>query len=205
MLNASFDDFPYEYWKNTVANAYHCGSTEESYFAVDCLIKVDRPLSAIDCLYRILRSDKVVDSSKVAVALLQWIKTTEYFKRFDINSFNELVNYLQNDDTVSDDDLMKIEWEYLPIINSGANDSLQPRVLEKKLANEPSFFCKIIRYAYRAKFQEEKNELSEIEKNIAKKSCYLLGEWSKVPGIDAEGNFDANAFNNWFNLVQKKM
>lgn len=202
MLKTSFDDFPYEYWKNTIANAYHCDSTEEIYFAVDCLIKVDRPVSAIDCLSRILHIDKVVDSSKVAVALLQSIKTTEDVKRFDIHSFNELVQYLQNDDTVSDDDLVKIEWAYLPIINRGANDSLQPQVLEKKLANEPGFFCEIIRYAYRSKFQKEKNELSESEKNIAKNSRYLLDEWSKIPGIDAEGKFDVNAFNNWFNLVQ---
>ncbi|MEK0161033.1 hypothetical protein WLQ65_18155 [Pseudoalteromonas piscicida] len=201
-LNTSFDDFPYEYWKNTVVNAYHCGSTEEIYFAIDCLIKVDRPVSAIDCLSRILHSDKVVDSNVVAVALLQSIKTTEDVNRFDIHSFNELVNYLQNDDTVSDDDLVKIEWAYLPIINRGANDSLQPQVLEKKLANEPSFFCEIIRYAYRSKFQKEKNELSESEQNIATNSHYLLDEWTKVPGVDAEGKFDVDAFNDWFNLVQ---
>ncbi|MBA7800551.1 hypothetical protein QNN86_01515 [Citrobacter sp. C348] len=202
MLKTSFDDFPYEYWNNTVANAYHCDSTEEIYFAVDCLIKVDRPVSAIDCLSRILYIDKVVDSSKVAVALLQSFKTTEDVRRFDIHSFNELVKYLQNDDTVSDDDLVKIEWAYLPIINRGANDSLQPQVLEKKLANDPGFFCEIIRYAYRSKFQKEKNQLSESENNIAKNSRYLLDEWSKIPGIDADGKFDVNAFNNWFNLVQ---
>lgn len=202
MLEASFVDFPYEYWNNTTVNAYHCDSTEEIYFAVDRLIKVDRPVSAIDCLSRILHIDKVVDSSKVVIALLQAIKTTEDVKGVDIHSFNELVNYIQNDGTVSDDDLVKIEWAYLPIINRGANDSLQPQVLEKKLANEPSFFCEIIRYAYRSKFQKEKNELSESEKNIAKNSRYLLDEWSKIPGVDAEGKFDAAVFNNWFNLVQ---
>lgn len=202
ILNASFDDFSCEYWKNTVANAYHCNSTEEIYFAVDCLIKVDRPISAIDCLSQILHNDKVVNSRKVVVALLQTIKTTEDIKRFDIHSFRELVNYLQNDDTVSDDDLVKIEWAYLPIINRGTDDSLQPQVLEKKLANEPSFFCEIIRYAYRPKFQKENNELSESEKNIARSSHYLLDKWSKVPGIDADGKFDANSFNEWFNLIQ---
>lgn len=201
-LNASFDDFPYEYWKNTIVNAYHCGSTEDIYFAVDCLIKVDRPISAIDCLSRILHNDKVVDSGKVAVALLQSIKTTEDVKSFNIQSFNKLVNYLQNDDTFSDDDLVKIEWAYLPIINRGTNGSLQPQVLENKLASEPNFFCEIIRYAYRSKFQKEKNELSESEQNIANNSYYLLDKWSKVPGIGVEGKFDVNAFNNWFNLVQ---
>ncbi|EJG2210960.1 MULTISPECIES: hypothetical protein [Proteus] len=201
-LNDSFDDFPYEYWKNTVVNAYHCGSTEEIYFAVDCLIKVDRPVSAINCLSRILHNDKVVDSHKIAIALLQSIRTTEDVKRFDINSFSKLVNYLQNDDTFSDDDLVKIEWAYLPIINRDTNGSLQPQVLENKLANEPSFFCEIIRYAYRPNFQKEKNELSESEKNIANNSYYLLDKWSKVPGIGVEGKFDVNAFNNWFNSVQ---
>lgn len=201
-LNDSFNDFPYEYWKNTVVNAYLCGSTEEIYFAVDCLIKVDRPMSAIDCLSRILHKDNVVDSGKVAVALLQSIKTTENFKSFDINSFNKLVSYLQNDGTFSDEDLVKIEWAYLPIINRGTNGSLQPQVLENKLASEPNFFCEIIRYAYRSKFQKEKNELSESEKNIANNSYYLLDKWSKVPGVDAENKFDTNAFNNWFNFVQ---
>lgn len=204
MLNASFDDFPYEYWKNTVTNAYHCNSTEEIYFAVDCLIKVDRPVSAIDCLSRILHTNHIVDSNKVVVALLQSIKTTENIKHFDIYSFNKLVHYLQNDDTVSDNDLMKIEWAYLPIINSGNDDSLQPQILEKKLANEPSFFCEIIQCAYRSKFQNENKELSESEINIARNSNYLLDKWSKIPGIDADGKFDTNTFNNWFNFVQTK-
>ncbi|HGU4537075.1 TPA: hypothetical protein ACHJ9K_RS01735, partial [Escherichia coli] len=141
-LNASFDDFPFEYWKNTLVNAYSCDSTEEIYFAIDCLIKVDRPLMAIDCLSKILHIDNSVDSSKVVLALLQSIRTTENIERFDIHSFNELVNYIQNDNTVSDDDLVKIEWAYLPVINRGANDSLHPQVLEKKLASEPSFFVK---------------------------------------------------------------
>ncbi|EFI9102409.1 hypothetical protein HID44_005158, partial [Escherichia coli] len=76
-LNASFDDFPFEYWKNTLVNAYSCDSTEEIYFAIDCLIKVDRPLMAIDCLSKILHIDNSVDSSKVVLALLQSIRTTE--------------------------------------------------------------------------------------------------------------------------------
>ncbi|WP_341509619.1 hypothetical protein WAX88_20945 (plasmid) [Photobacterium damselae subsp. damselae] len=201
-LNVSFDKFPYEYWKNTVVNAYHCDSTEEIYFAINCLLKVDRPVSAIDCLYCILHSDKEVNSSIVSFVLLQSIQTTEDVNRLDLHSFNELVSYLQNDDSVFNDDLVKIEWAYLPIINWGANDSLQPQVLEKKLANEPSFFCEVIRYAYRSKFQKEKAELTKIELNIAKKAHSLLDEWSKVPGIDAEGKFDTDTFNNWFNTVQ---
>lgn len=204
ILNASFDDFPCEYWKNTVANEYQCDSTEEIYFAVDCLIKVDRPVSAINCLSRILHSDKIVDSRKVVDTLLQTIKTTEDVKRFNIHSFRELVNYIQNDGTVLDEDLVKIEWAYLPIINKDTNDSLQPQVLEKKIANEPSFFCEIIRYAYRSRFQKENNEISESERNIAKSSHYLLDKWGKIPGVDEEGKFDVNTFNNWFNLVEKE-
>ncbi|EOY8344877.1 hypothetical protein ACQEPQ_001299 [Escherichia albertii] len=201
-LNASFDDFPFEYWKNTLVNAYSCDSTEEIYFAIDCLIKVDRPLMAIDCLSKILHIDNSVDSSKVVLALLQSIRTTENIERFDIHSFNELVNYIQNDNTVSDDDLVKIEWAYLPVINRGANDSLHPQVLEKKLASEPSFFCEVIQYAYRSEFQKASKELSESEINIAKNSLYLLDDWKKIPGVDAEGKFDVNAFNNWFDFVQ---
>jgi hypothetical protein len=202
LLEASLAGNETAYWESTSSNAYHCDSTDESYYAVDKLLENNRPLAAIDCLSRVLHSDKLVDEARAVTALLMAINTSESSKRLDVHYLSEIIKFLQKSDNVSSDDLVKIEWAYLPLINRKSNDDVYPQQLENKLATEPDFFCEMIQLAFRSRNQEEKPELNESQKNIAKNAYDLLDSWNTIPGLNTEGNFEKDSFYEWFDKIK---
>ena len=202
LLEATLAGNETAYWESTSSNAYHCDSTDESYYAVDKLLENNRPLAAIDCLSRVLHSDKLVDEARAVTALLMAINTSESSKRLDVHYLSEIIKFLQKSDNAPSDDLVKIEWAYLPLINRKSNDGVYPQQLENKLATEPDFFCEMIQLAFRSRNQEEKTELNESQKNIAKNAYDLLDSWNTIPGLNTEGNFEKDSFYEWFDKIK---
>ncbi|TMO70697.1 hypothetical protein [Pseudoalteromonas aurantia] len=202
LLEATLAGNETAYWESAYSNAYHCDSTDDSYYAVDKLLENNRPLAAIDCLSRVLNSDKSVDEARAITALLMAINTSESSKSIDVYHLSEIVKFLQKSDNVSSDDLVKIEWAYLPLINRKSNDDIYPQQLENKLASEPEFFCEMIQLAFRSSNQEEIPELNESQKNIANNAYDLLDSWNTIPGSVTKGNFEKDTFYDWFNKVK---
>lgn len=202
LLEATLSSNDTDYWENTSSNAYHCGSTDESYYAVDKLLANNRPLAAINCLSRVLRFDKTVDEKRAVTALLMAINTSETPRRFDVYYLNEIIKFLQKSNNVSSDQLIKIEWAYLPLIKKKSSDNVYPQQLENKLASEPSFFCEMIQLAFRSINLEETPVLNESQKNIAKHAHLLLDNWSVIPGLAKNGDFKKDTFYDWFNTVK---
>ena len=50
---------------------------------------------------------------------------------------------LQNDAATSPEELLRVEWEYLPWLDR--NSDASPKLLERRMATEPEFFCDVIR------------------------------------------------------------
>jgi len=104
----------------------------------------------------------------------------------------------------SQDDLFKIEWAYLPLLNRPTRN-VSPKLLEQKLASDPDFFCEVIRLLYRSKKETETEKtLTEQQKNIASNAWNLLRDWRIIPGQNPDGSFSSEKFNNWLKSVKKK-
>lgn len=94
--------------------------------------------------------------------------------------------------------MFRIEWAYLSLLDGyhGAT----PKYLEKRLAIDSKFFCKVIGLVYRSKnIPETKQEPTEQENAIATNAFRLLHEWHMAPGIRTDGSFDGVHFNKWLN------
>ena len=79
-----------------------------------------------------------------------------------------------------------------------------PKLLEDRLANDPEFFCMLIQAIYRSRNDDaEVAEPTEDSKRIATNAYTLLHSWKRVPGIQADGNFDGEWFSNWLAQVIK--
>lgn len=199
-ISLSNDDITY--WENISLNNYYCKSTDDLYYAVDKLLANNRPLAAIDCLSRVLYTDKIVDEARVIKALLMAINTIESSRSLDVHYLRELIKFLQVSDNITLDELIKIEWAYLPFIRNHSSDKLYPQHLEKKLAIEPDFFCEILQLAFRSKYQKNQAELNESQRNIATNAYDLLDNWGGFPFLDIDGKFDKVYFYDWFNKVK---
>lgn len=188
-----------EYWVRTAANAYEADG--DLAFAIEKLIEHGRPHAAINCLNTMRYNEQPIDANQCVRALLSALTSNEPPYAMDTYHILELIKLIQADPSVSQDDLLKVEWAYLPLLDrhSGA----PPKLLENRLANDPNFFCEVIRLIYPSKKDDQPStEPSEEAEAIATNACRLLDAWKVPPGTQEDGNFDEKRFAEWLQRVK---
>jgi len=188
-----------EYWTRTGANAYQ--SDSDLSIAIEKLIEYGRPHAAISCLDRMRHDKRPIDTNQCVRALLAALSSSEPIYTMDSYHIVELIKYLQTEPSVKEEDLFKVEWAYLPLLDR--HRGAAPKLLESRLANDPEFFCEVIRLIYRSKNEDQPSkELSEEAKAIATNAWRLLYEWKTPPGIKEDGTFSEEHFNKWLQRVK---
>lgn len=189
------------YWQGVQVNPYQ--TEDELLYAIDKLLEVKRPKLAIDCLYVQIHKQLPLDSERTIKALLAALSTGELTNNIDSYHISELIKALQNDPQTDQDGLFRVEWAYLPLLNEHQGGS--PTLLESKLADEPNFFCEVIRLIFRSKHEEKKDEKpDEHAAAIASNTWRLLHQWKKVPGVQKDGAFSSTDFDAWLSSVKKQ-
>ena len=187
------------YWDRASVNPYHADS--DLYPAVDKLIEYGRPNAAIACLGRILMDKQPLDKARAVRTLLAAVSTTESPYSMDVYETIEIIKALQDDPETDPDDLFRIEWAYLTLLDSYHDAS--PKRLEERLASSPDFFCEVIRLAYRSKNDPKPDvEPSEKEMAIALNAYELLRGWQTPPGIQPDGILSEEHLRQWFESIK---
>jgi len=71
------------------------------------------------------------------------------------------------------------------------------------LANDPAFFCEIIRTVFRSRREERPvEEPTEQQQNIATNAYRLFSEWRTPPGSQTDGAYDGDALTAWLEAVK---
>jgi hypothetical protein len=189
------------YWGKTGANPYEAVTSLEP--AIDKLIQYGRPYAAIRCLQRMLHDKQPFDNGRAVRALLAALKSSESAHSMDAYEIVEVIKSLQNDPNTNPDDLFHVEWAYLQLLDQHHDAS--PKLLERRLANEPGFFCEVVRLVFRSKKEERSTEEpTEQTKGIATNAYRLLSEWRTPPGCRADGTFDGDALAVWLDAMKKE-
>jgi hypothetical protein len=188
------------YWSMTSANPYHTDGELGS--AIDKLIEYGRPYAAINCLNRILHDKQPLDKSRSVQSLLAAVSSTEPSYEMDAYHIVEIIKALQDDPDTDPEDLFRVEWAYLPLLDRHSGAS--PKLLENRLASDPVFFCEVIRLIYRSKKKDKsEKEPSEQNKSIATNAYRLLREWQTPPGIQPDGTFSSEQFTQWIEQTKE--
>ena len=182
------------YWKQTSVNPYQADC--ELNFAIDKLIVYGRPHAAIDCIYKGIHDKKPLDTPIIIHALISAISSPEPPHSMDAYHIAEIIKALQDDSSTTSDDLFRIEWAYLQLLDG--HFGATPKYLENRLATDSIFFCEVIRLVYRSKnIPKNEQEPTEQEKAIATNAWRLLHEWRTTPGTQSDGSFDKAHFEKW--------
>ncbi|MEI6333171.1 MAG: hypothetical protein WCS87_01310 [Methylococcaceae bacterium] len=198
--NAWLGEFQREYWSRVDANPY--GAEGDIGTAINKLIEYGRPHAAINCLNGMLHDQKTLDKSLSVKALIAAINSPEPSYAMDTYHIVEIIKALQAESDTDPDDLLRIEWAYLPLLDRHSGAS--PKLLENRLASDPDFFCDVIRLNYRSNKEDEpEQEPSEQDRNIAINAYRLLREWRTPPGMQPEGIFLGEKFTQWLEQVKK--
>ncbi len=189
------------YWSRTAVNPYGVNTGLE--FAVTQLIEHGRPVAAIRCLYKMLHDGQPFDNKQAIQALLEAVKSQESRSSNDVYELVELIKALQDDIDINPNDLIKVEWAYLPILTG--DYGAFPQFISRRLAEDPGFFCEVIRLVFRSKNKDGPVEdVTEERKNIATNAYRLLRYWRTPPGLCKDGSYDGNALKGWLDVVKRE-
>ncbi len=198
-VKALLNDSENEYWDTVNVNPYQAG--DELLFAIDKLIEYGRPRATIQCLFKILYDGGKLDQAHTVQALISAASSSEPSHTMDAYHITEIIKALQKAPDANPEDLFKVEWAYLPLLD-GHRGTL-PKFLENRLASDPDFFCEVIRIIYRSKNEPETDkELTEQKKDIASNAWKLLHEWKTPPGMDSNRAFSESRFKTWLKSVK---
>ncbi len=188
-----------EYWTRTNANAYD--GDGDITIAIDKLIENDRPHAAIKCLDKMRCSEQTIDTNQCIRVLRAAFLSREPSHTMSEYYTVELIKFLQTNPSVNQDDLCQVEWEYLSL--SDYHGGVAPLTLERKLANDPKFFCEVIQLIYRSNEEERPSkEPTEESKAIAINALQLLHGWTIPPGTQEDGTFSEESFIEWIQNVK---
>ncbi|MGA2122137.1 MAG: hypothetical protein ABSG49_08870 [Methanoregula sp.] len=173
-------------------------------FVVERLVKYDRSNVAISLLFFKWNQTKILNPELTTKTLLASINSIKALSQIDEYEISELIKALQDDSGTNPEDLFSVEWAYLPLIDHPGS-RVSAKSLESKLANDPKFFCEVIRTAFRSKKDKDKPvELTEKEKIIALNAYRLSDGWKIPPGTKSDGSFDGDGLKKWYNAVKKE-
>ncbi|MBI3301879.1 MAG: hypothetical protein HYZ72_07350 [Deltaproteobacteria bacterium] len=191
------DESPY--WSKTNANPYEAKNGLE--LAIDRLVEHGRAHAAIRCFERIREDGQALDSQRAVRVLQAVLHSSEGAHAIDAGAVVEVIKGLQDDPNTNPDDLFQVEWAFLPLLDR--DDGAFPKLLEQRLADDPAFFCKVIRTVFRSKKEERPvEEPTEQQKNIATNAYRLLREWGTPPGSQRDGTFNGEALAAWLEKVK---
>ncbi len=184
-----------EYWCNTRLNLRT--TDNDIVVGIDKLVDFGRPKYAVSCLqYR-----NPIDVESSVRALLAAVNSSESVK-LDIYGVVRIIKTLQDDPATDLNDLFRIEWAYLSLLDR--HHEASPKTLENQLASDPDFFCEVIRLLYRSrKTERPPREPTRQDQNVAGHAWKLLWEWRTPPGTQPNGTFSPDHFRQWLAQVKQ--
>ena len=193
-----------KYWEEAFVEAPHL-QKRELEISVTKLLQYDRPISAIECLFWMSYNKLQLPADESIRALLMAVSTKERYlgSYMEILPYNiaQIIKNLQNNHKVNKDDLIKVEFTYLDILDQESEYS--PKTLEQTIASEPDFFHYILSQLYKSKNDENTTELTEEQENIATKCFSILEKWKTIPGTETDGTFSSDKFKSWIEKALK--
>lgn len=110
----------------------------------------------------------------------------------------QTLHLLDERNDVSMDDLVAIEWLYLPVLEHSRRPA---KVLLRALSEQPALFVQLLRAVFRAReasgVVDEEPANPEAAPAVASQAYRLLELWNCIPGTGNDGTIDSKALRSW--------
>ncbi|NIG21252.1 hypothetical protein F3J37_21485 [Pantoea sp. Al-1710] len=169
------------------------------------LLRHNRPGAVINAINQCIFTNKVVDADIVVEALLKYTgkNDDENIDNVpDVYAIKKIISLIQENNTIPQETKLAIEWKYLSLLDQFSE--IKPTSLFKEMSADPNFYKQIISLIYRPRdtVSDDKEQVTEEEKNMAVNAYRLLSNWDLVPGTDANGIFNSVQFEKWFDELK---
>lgn len=189
-----------KYWNETNVNPYNIDEADFDY-ALKKLIENGRPHASVVVFSIQLRKYKEIDDKLCVRALLDGLNSKESTNIINSDAIVKLTAHLEKAD-VDSGDLFTIEWGYLEILTHYPRAT--PKFLADYLANNPEFYCLIIRTIYRSEFEKKPySKVSKEQLKVISNAQNLLFHWKTPPGTNTDNKFNGDEFIKWVKDVEE--
>jgi hypothetical protein len=187
------------YWSTTRVNPYEAVGGLAT--AIDRLVEYGQPLAAIDCLERLIHEKQPFEPAQAIRVLLAVLQSPAMGNMAAQHGIREILGTLQEQPNGHVEDILRLEWAFLSLLDRHYNAA--PKLLERHLADDPNFYCEVIRRVFRSRTApRETTVITEEQSKIAMHGFKLLQAWRRPPGTTPEGKYDGDALNTWLAAVK---
>jgi hypothetical protein len=187
------------YWSKVSANPFQSEAGLE--LAIDRLLQNGRVHEAVLCFERMIHDKQPLDNQQAIRTLYAVLESPGNVITHDAYAIVDIIKTLQEIPKTEVEEISNIEWAFLPLLDEQYEAS--PKLLGRKLADEPNFFCEVIRLIFRSKNGEKTKEArSEQQTLIATNGYRLLQSWRTPPGSQEGQPFNGDLLNEWLAVVK---
>ncbi|HEY6802182.1 MAG TPA: hypothetical protein VI306_01265 [Pyrinomonadaceae bacterium] len=187
------------YWSKANVNPFDAEA--EIGTAVDRLLEIGRVRESIFCMSRQVFKKQPINVEQAIRALRAVAESYDQFGNIDAFEIVQIVKALQESSMADPSAVASMEWSLLPLLDR--TNSASPKFLERRLADEPAFFCEVIRLIFRStKANGASTTRTAQDPAIAKNAYRLVSEWRTPPGSRADGSFDGATLKAWVAKVK---
>jgi len=188
-----------EFWRKCWGRFIHTPAEEREY-GIKKRLAVNRIYTALNIAN--INSDGL--PATLIFELLQRAAVTppeaEANLSIDAYDIGRLLQVLDEASEITELQKVQLEWAYLPIISDGIA-GYTPKRLHNELATNPSFFAEIIKFIYKPRDSEFKDNpeglAQEALVNRARRANDLLSSWKIIPGTVSDGSISYEALKKW--------
>ncbi len=184
------------YWNSIVVPRLGLDDEVDLNYVWGQLVEQKRYATAIN-LFGITAENCSISHDKLHEVLTQ-AAITESGDRLDPDAVRNLIELLQQTRSISIEEISDVELIYLSWLDEYSK--VKPLALRYRLANEPMFFCELIRLFYKKRHSETHEE--NISEHMAKRLWKILHDFCVIPGTDWDGNYNENDFCEWVNYCK---
>ena len=184
------------YWNSIVIPRFGLDESVDLNYVWGQLVEQKRYAAAIN-LFGITAEQCSVSHDELCTVLNQ-AAITESDDRLDPDAVRNLIDLLQRKRSASIEDISHIELIYLLWLDD--HSKVKPAALRYRLANEPTFFCELVKLYYKKRHSETHEE--NLSENMSKRLFRILYNFSVVPGTDWDGNYNEDAFAKWIDYCK---
>jgi hypothetical protein len=187
-----------EYWQDFYPTFYNLPVGDKIY-GIKKLIEYKRFFSAIDICSHFV---KEIPSDLLAEVLEKSaIEKANEDARFKIFEIEQIFETLDKRNDLGNSTLLKLEWLYLPLLDSYGSRRT-PKILQEELSKNPEFFVDVLKWVYKPKDEkklsnESHGESEEIVQNRARQAYHLLHSWKRIPGMKSSDSIDEVELREW--------
>ncbi|GEM_PF-632121 len=215
ILNRMDKEVTEVYWKKV--NRYYLMDKDMGLinWVADQLLINGRPLNALDStrVFYGSRHDVSLDCN-LLVRILKKIASTNYpnskqsitkaelISAIQIRDHNILsaIEYIQEQGQLPKEEIVQIEWTYLPFLKYNSLKSVKPLYLEEKILNDPEFFVHLLSLVFEP---ETEGDLTATSKKVRAKNVWLLLSMiSEIPG-QQESSINSEKLREWIHKARE--